>query len=204
MNGTLRPIALLSLALLFVGTLFACDDSEDLKDAIDAFNEADSYTLDTEMKELTTNRTSSITYRVDGRKEHVQFLDQEYYQVLEDGIMYRYASDDEGTWRREEIPETSPEDALFVDENIVRPGNVRFNWFEEGTDGYYVIKDDSKESMFDDLAEQVTYTAIKDKEDGFELIYRLENDGAPLEYTFHVRAVDQTTVELPKTGEGSS
>lgn len=198
----LRLILTISLVLMVSSVLIACDASKDLKATIDAFNESESYAFNTEMRDVYTSRTVDITYRVDGRKEYVQFMDQEYYQLFEDGTMYRYFQDEAGAWRREAIPETSPEDALFLDENIVRPGNIRFSWFEEGEDGYYVIKDESKASMFKDLSEEVTYAAIKKKDERLEFVYRLSNAGAPLEYTFLIEGFDETTVDLPDIEEG--
>lgn len=202
-QSPMRIILAIPLIFLFLGALVACDDSKDLRATVDAFNEAESYTLNTEMLALSTGRMVDITYEVDGQKEYIRFLDQEYYQLFEDGIMYRYLQEEADGWRREEIPASSPEDALFVDENIVRPGNIRFSWFEEGQDGYHVIKDESKASMFDDLSEEVTYGGIKEKDGGIELVYSLHNDGAPLEYTFWIHGFDATTVDLPDVEEAS-
>jgi len=182
-------ISIITFSLL----LSACrSDSEVIKSKVEAYNNAQSYTMEFTIKTKENNKTSKLHSKVDGSKEYIQFDKEEFYQQYREGIMVRYFITD-GLWERS-VSET---DELYT--SFLSPDNIKFEWFSEGDGGYLVLSRDHYKDMFGEANEQaINIATIRDTEEGLEIYYSYEKAGMTLQYTAIVHSVNETTVDLPE------
>jgi len=183
-------ISIITFSLL----LSACrSDSEVIKSKVEAYNNAQSYTMEFTIKTKENNKTSKLHSKVDGSKEYIQFDKEEFYQQYREGIMVRYFINEDGLW--DIVVHQTDE----IHTSFLSPDNIKFEWFSEGDGGYLVLSRDHYKDMFGEANEQaINIATIRDTEEGLEIYYSYEKAGMTLQYTAIVHSVNETTVDLPE------
>ncbi len=190
----LKPVAwVLLVAGIFM--LSACDsEPPPVKDLVEAYNNASSYTMDFTMKTKENNKTIEVINKVDNDKEYIKFDDQEVYQLYRTGMIVRFFINEDGLWER-----SAPYEVDELQESFLSPDNIEFDWFEEGDGGYYVLKEAHYVDMFGEANEGVINIAtIRDIEEGLEVYYSFEDSNMTFEYTAVIHSMDETEVEIPE------
>jgi len=195
---------LFALIIAFTLLLSACGndgpDKEAIKSKVEAYNNAQSYTMDFKVSTKENNESYEVVNKVNGTNEYIRFDGQsdlfnnaEFYQQYREGIMVRYFINEDGLW--DIVVHQTDE----IHTSFLSPDNIKFEWFSEGDGGYLVLSRDHYKDMFGEANEQaINIATIRDTEEGLEIYYSYEKAGMTLQYTAIVHSVNETTVDLPE------
>lgn len=202
---TLKRLTILVLMLAASMTMVACDNEEAideaLKEKVEAYTNATSYTMDFTMKLRNDTNSIEIINKVENNKEYVSFSGEEYYQQFNTGTMVRYFKDeDTGEWDKRVI-QLQDEPA----KGFISPDNIDIEWFTKGDGGYYVLDKDHHIDMFGEANENsIDIATIRTVDEGLEVAYSfrktIETSTVTFDYTAIIHSFNETTIDLPVVG----
>ncbi|MFP4078214.1 MAG: hypothetical protein ACLFUQ_03610 [Candidatus Izemoplasmataceae bacterium] len=196
-----KVFLLILSGFIAVGLLAGCGEDEDaLKTVIEAYDEADSYTIELNTENQSSGVTATLLGKFEDNREYVQLGSDEYYREIGDETIVIYDKTADDGWSREEVVnDSSGDDSLSEFSAHVAQGHLSHEWFTHSNDRNYDLNEDEYRSMFTDAYdESVTECRLRILDDGFQIFYTLHTDQGPIDHLVKITAVDTTTVELPE------